>query len=279
MVRDPKSLSSFIFLVAWMSLCSCERCEIGSPDSRETAKFPTEKIIDTTFISAFVKDSIKIDISLPKGYNEEEKSYPVIYMTDGYWRRADHDTIHLMSDRHEIPDVIVVGVGYPDDYNFDSTRVRDLIKNSGSLFECIKSEVLPYVEGKFRADTANRTLWGASYGGYFLVYAFTEHVRQGRLFKNYIGASAALVPPYQHVDLLENERALWESTKSLPVNLYLTVGGNETTFFRDSYTALVNAIESHHYSGLRFEHEIIPGTDHYTVWRPTLLKGLRTFLN
>ncbi|MEJ2614465.1 MAG: hypothetical protein P8Z35_05880, partial [Ignavibacteriaceae bacterium] len=57
-------------------------------------QYPTQKIMDTTFVSKYVNDSIKVDVSLPAGYNiDPNKYYHVLYMTDGYWRRTEHDTI------------------------------------------------------------------------------------------------------------------------------------------------------------------------------------------
>ena len=270
-------IPSFIFFT-WLNINSCAPTNDNATGMNEKNK--TSKIIDTVFVSKFVSDSIKIDVSLPNDYNEnQDKKYPVLYMTDGYWRRTEHDTIHRMSMNREIPEVIVVGIGYPEDYDFNSIRIRDLIVNADKLLSCIKEEVIPFVENKFRADPDNRTLWGSSYGGFFLVYAFTEHFRQGMLFKNYIGASAALNPRYKHTDLIRNEKIMRETNKILPVYLYLTVGGNEDKFFIDSYNAIVKAVSSHSYKDFRFYHEIIPGTDHYTVWKPTLLNGLKKFLN
>jgi predicted alpha/beta superfamily hydrolase len=243
-------------------------------------QIPVEKIIDTTFISKFVGDSIKIDVSLPASYNYTPGSfYPVVYMTDGYWRTTEHDSIHQMSDNKEIPEVIVVGIGYPADYKFDSIRVRDLVINSSKFIQCLKEEVMSFVENKYRVDKRNRTLWGSSYGGHFLIYAFTEHVKQGGLFKNYICASAALNPPYPHVNLLDNEKLLWESCKELPINLYETVGGLEVSDFINSFNTIVNAINAHSYKNFHFEYEVIPNTNHFTVWWPTLYKGLKMFLN
>ena len=271
-------LIPFFVLMTWLNINSCTNKNSVAPEADNGNL--TTKIIDTTFVSKFVNDSIKIDISLPNDYNDNpDKKYQVVYMTDGYWRRAEHDTIHQMSKNKEMPEVIVVGIGYPDDYDFNNIRVRDLIINADKFIACINDEVIPYVEKNYRADSTGRTLWGASYGGYFLVYAFTEHFKKGMLFKNYIGASAALSPPYKHVDLIQNEKLMWANNKELPVKLYLTVGGNETGFFIDSYNSIVNAIKSHVYKNFHFECEIIPGTDHYTVWKPTLLNGLKKFLN
>ncbi len=275
-------MKPFRTIVVLLSVCilSGNSCgKKGVEPSDEDIK-PTLTILDTTFVSQFINDSVKVDVSLPSTYNTDpHKYYPVVYMTDGYWRRAEHDTIHEMGDHGEIPQVIVVGIGYPDDYNFNVIRVRDLIVNSPGLLSCIRSEVIPYIERNYRADSSNRTLWGSSYGGHFLFYAFTEHEKRGRLFRNYIGASAALDPPYSHVNLIQNENILWESTKDLPVKLYMTVGGNESPSFIGSYNSIVAAVASHPYTSFRFEREIIPGTDHYTVWKPTLLNGLKMFLN
>ncbi len=276
--------SGFSFFISFIMLlfysCSNHLNGKAAMNDMTDSQYPTEKIIDTTFVSEFVNDSMKIDVSLPAGYNKNPgKFYHIVYMTDGYWRRAEHDTIHQMSDNKIIPEVIVVGIGYPDDYNFNKIRIRDLIKNADKLFSCIKKEVIPYVENKYRVDTTNRTLWGSSYGGYFLIYSLTEHFKQGELFKNYICASPALNPPYKHANLIKNEEDMWENHKKLPVNLYLTVGGNEEKRFLDSYDGIVKAFSSHNYNDFYFEHEIIPGKNHFTVWEPTLLKGLKKFLN
>ena len=186
-------ISSFL-IVTFMSINPGIKNIFHSPVTGTDNKIqlPVEKIIDTTFVSKFVGDSIKIDISLPASYyNTPGKYYPVVYMTDGYWRTArTSDSIHQMSDRKEIPEVIVVGIGYPADYKFDSIRVRDLVIKSAFFFRCIKRRkvclMLKISTGSIRATD---TLWGASYGGHFLIYAFTEHIKQGKLFKNYICAT------------------------------------------------------------------------------------------
>jgi predicted alpha/beta superfamily hydrolase len=200
-------------------------------------------------------------------------------LTDGYWRRDSHETIHEMSQDKKIPEVIIVGIGYPDGYDFNSIRVRDLVMQPGSFLSCIKKEIVPFVEKEYRADSTHRTLWGSSFGGHFLIYAFTEHINAGRLFTNYICASAVLNPRFDHVDLLKNEQALWDTSRELPVNLYLTVGELEDSSLRKSFTAIADAIYSHDYKGLRFEYEVIPEKDHMTVAVPSLLRGLVLFLH
>jgi len=260
-----------------MSLTDLSRKDLV--EARTDGKPGYSEMISKSFYSSFINDTVKLDISLPLNYSKDKgKKYKTVFLTDGYWRKADHDTIHKMSNCSEIHEVIVVGIGYPDNYNFNQIRVRDLIINADNFLSCIKYEIIPYIDSTYRADAEFRTLWGSSYGGYFLIYAFTEHEDAGRLFTNYICASAALDPPYQHIDLLKNEENLYSKTKKLPLNLYITAGGNETESFIGSYNQITNRLSSRNYKDLSFEYEIIPNTDHHTVWKPALIKGLKIFL-
>lgn len=272
------SVSFILFIIIGFSYGSSEENPEENLSPEET-KSGCSEMISKFFYSPFINDTIKLDISLPLNYlTDADKKYKVIFLTDGYWRKEDYDTIHKMSNSNEIPEAIVVGIGYPDNHNFNQIRIRDLIINAYNFLCSIKYEVIPFIESNFRADSSFRTLWGSSYGGYFLIYAFTEHQDAGELFTNYICASPALYPPYTHIDLLENEERLYSKTMEIPVNLYVTVGENETESFIDSYNRITDRISSRNYKDLVFEYEIIPNTDHYSVWKPTLIKGLKKFL-
>jgi len=280
MVRTVPCLFCII-LVLWIDgvIHAEGTADSARTDSRQK-DFPVLSILPTTFFSRFVGDSIRLDISLPAGYDvDTTKAYRILYLTDGHWRRNSHETIHGMSGDEKIPAVIIVGIGYPDGYDCNAIRVRDLVMQPGNFLSCIKNEVIPFVEKKFCADSAHRTLWGSPFGGHFLIYAFTEHVNAGRLFTNYICASAVLNPQFDHVDLLVNEQALWETSRELPVNLYMTVGELEDRSLQKSFTAIAGAIDDHGYEGLRFIYEVIPKKDHMTVAVPSLLRGLVLFLN
>jgi predicted alpha/beta superfamily hydrolase len=271
----------FIVLVLWINCVASAECTTDSSrTTRQQNNFPVLTILPTTFFSTSIGDSIRLDISLPASYYADTtKLYRVVYLTDGYWRRDSHETIHEMSQDNKIPEVIIIGIGYPDGYDFNAIRVRDLVQHPEHLLSCIKKEVIPFVERTFRADSTHRTLWGSSFGGHFLIFAFTQHLKAGKLFTNYICASAVLDPRFDHVDLLKEEQLLWETTKELPVNLYMTVGELEDSPLLKSYTTIADAIYSHDYRGLRFVYEVIPEKDHMTVAVPSLLRGLVLFLH
>lgn len=275
-----KTFTKPFFLIVFFSL-NFSACESKSNfiEDKMNAKENSHsaKINDTTLFSPVIGDSIKLEISLPYKY-KKEKSYPVIYMTDGYWRREEHDSIHNLGFLGKLPKVIVAAIGYPDGYDYGEIRKRDLIVHSDRFLKCIKDEIIPYVENKYKILPEERTLWGSSFGGHFLIYAFTQHINSGELFKNYICASPALNPEMEHSDLIANEQKLWESTQNLPLNLYIAVGGDETEFFLDSYKNIVGALKMHPYKNFLFKYEIIPGTHHHSVWKPALFNGLKLFL-
>ncbi len=77
------------------------------------------------FHSKNIDDNLKIDITYLNG-SEKLTDVPVIYITDGYWRRFDYKYIHYLTKKKVIPPVIVVGIGYPKNYDYEKTRTRDL---------------------------------------------------------------------------------------------------------------------------------------------------------
>ncbi|MMZ59173.1 putative esterase [compost metagenome] len=228
--------------------------------------------------SKYVNDEIIIDITLPQEYDKNKK-YPVLYMTDGYWRRDEHAKIHKLSEDHEIEPVIIVGIGYPDDYDAMKIRERDLVNRADLFLSFIVDELIPFIDENYPNDTSNRTLWGASHGGNFVTYSLLQYEDVTKdIFRSYIINSPTVWAITNGKTDFEWEESLYEKTKSLPVRVYFTVGGIEEQQFIDNYHKMVDQITSRNYEGLEFTHEVIPDKDHYTVWEPALMKGVRMFL-
>ena len=234
--------------------------------------------------SGIVNDNFMIDISLPENYNENENErYPVLYMTDGNWRRGQHKPIHEMTNTENVEEMIVVGISYPDDYNPDSIRVRDLITSADKFLGFILHELIPYIDKNYRTITTDRTLWGSSFGGYFAMYVLFHACDTTKdVFKNYIVASPAAFRTTKFNDkdmnLFDYERIMFEKTNELKENLYITVGGVETQYFKDSFNNLVRVLKERNYKDFYFKSYIDPGKDHYTVWEPALYTGIKLFL-
>lgn len=219
---------------------------------------------------------LQIDISyLPESKNL--KNLQLVYVTDGQWRRMDHKYIHYLTYKKVIPPVIVVGIGYPEKYNAHRARYTDLLVKPGDLLKAIKQEIIPVVEGIISGDPQKRIIFGASYGGHFIVYAFLkDSLEQEATFWGYICSS-----PY----LLRQGSKVLELARNLPASqrvrshLYLAYGELES---RNDYhtpnNTFIKILKSKKLTDFHFYHHIYPNSDHFTNTRLTLIDGLRLFL-
>jgi predicted alpha/beta superfamily hydrolase len=270
-------------LVLLTILCSlsCVAQDTTAPDSephRESSMF--------TFgmYSTAVKDTMAIDVTLPEGYDTDSTvRYPVLYLTDGYWRRGQHQPIHDMARNENVKELIIVGIGCPDNYDSNVVPVRDLINNPGLFLDFILSRLIPTIDKDYRTN-GKRTLWGSSYGGYFAMYTlFRYSVDTKGVFQHNIVARPAALETTDFggvpTDLFGFEQNLASSTHDLNVCLYVTVGGNEDAYrFLNLFKRLVDSLSSRQYDSFVFKSFIDPGKDHYTVCEPTLYEGVRLFL-
>lgn len=158
----------------------------GSMDER----YLTSKETNSTYI---------IEIYLPPTYTDTQRKYPLLVLTDAsFMMGIAETTFNLMTAFQEIPDVIVVGIGYPASSTLDwvRNRFRDMLPThvegydpSGSadkFIAFIKKELFPYIENNYRVDTTDRCFFGHSFGGLLGSYILIE---QSSLFNRYILAS------------------------------------------------------------------------------------------
>ena len=267
---------SFVLCVVVSFFCS-HQTEPG-------AESENDAMISVSMYSSTVKDTMVIDVSFPGSYKADLTTrYPVLYLTDGYWRRGQHGPIHSMAKTENVREMIIVGIGYPSSHDPNSIRVRDLIRNPDRFLDFILHELIPYVDKEFRT-TNEQTLWGSSYGGFFAMFTLFRYAEKTKgAFQNYVVVSpAALETAYydgSETNLFDFERMLSAKTTDLNLGLYVTVGGNEDPDrFLNPFRQLVSALESRHYNGFFMKSFIDPGKDHYTVWEPTLYEGVRMFL-
>ncbi len=218
----------------------------------------------------------QIDISyLPE--SQSFKNLPVIYVTDGQWRRMDHKYVHYLTYKKIIPPVIVSAIGYPEKYNADRVRMADLMGRPEDFFKAIKEEVIPLVEERFSTDSKQRFLFGASAGGYFTAYTFLKNAFEAdHTFKGYIGASPYL-PSGSKV--IEMAKKLVAKKRELNASLYLAYGAEESvTYYHTPNNELYKTLENKNLKNFFFNHYVYPESDHFDTTRLTLIDGLRLFL-
>ena len=105
----------------------------------------------------------------------------MIYLLDADWYHDGSSTMigdggvagiaSALSEGGRIPKVIVIGIGYVK----KNQRGRDLLWAHEKFYAFLTEELVPFVDGEYRTDTAApRTLVGHSDGGYFALYAFFQ---------------------------------------------------------------------------------------------------------
>lgn len=234
----------------------------------------------TTIYSNIIPGAFVIDVCLPDDY-DPSIAYPVVYLTDCYWRRENYGEIKELYESDKTREFILIGIGYPDNYDFDTIRVRELINDPDTFLSLIVNGIMPYVEENYKVDEADRTFCGASYGGYFMVYSLfqTDQITKD-LFKNYVLASPTFFKRSYGQYLADYEEKYWNrGNRELKMNVYMTVGADEdeASFVRP-FEKFVKRLEKRGYEGLNLTSKVYEGKEHYTVWVPSLLEGLEMFL-
>ena len=243
--------------------------------------------------SHIVGDQFKICIALPQNYPDTKKHYPVIYLPDAnIFFGLVTETARLLQFGQEIPECIIVGIGYPDDAQHLTLRHRDLLpaycevttQDGGTApggaehflaFLC--QELIPYLQHRYRIDAEDMVLAGDSLGGLFALYTVFH---QPALFKRYIIGSPSLYSG--NAMMFEHEATYAATHADLPVTLFLSVGALEA-IFEPGFAAMVSNVAkltelltSRKYPGLKLTSHIFDNETHLSVIPATMSRGLRT---
>lgn len=149
--------------------------------------------------SEILGDDRQINVWLPPDYSQSEATYTVLYLLDG---ALDQDFHHIAglaqlgSLSWTYGPLIVVGVETKDRRAELTPKASDLrylqaFPQSGDaerFRRFLEIEVLPFVEGRFRAGP-RRALMGESLGGLFVVDTLLD---QPSLFHDYVAVSPSL---------------------------------------------------------------------------------------
>jgi predicted alpha/beta superfamily hydrolase len=227
-------------------------------------------------------------VGLPASYEEEpERRYPVLYLCDGYW---DFNLVtglqgNLVYDR-AIPEIIVVGIGYPGerpDYSrlrrWDLTPVPATYQGANydgpsghaqEFLSVIENEIIPLVEHEYRGDPSYRALAGSSLGGLFTLYAMLA--RPG-LFAAYVAPS----PAAQWADdwLLGFEEEFHRGGQPLGARLFMTYSENEPATIMGGIKRFDARLRERSYPGLAYEFRMVEGEGHSSTKAEGYNRGLR----
>ncbi len=259
--------------------------------------------------SRHVDQEFELSVALPLSYAGSEKRYPVLYTLDanGMFGLVT-ETVRLMQLGRELPQLIVVGIGYPvgghvghvlalrtRDYTpteseMLSERTREEISIPGlpdeipsggaaAFLSFIREELVPFVDATYRTDPSDRALVGDSLGGLFGLYTlFHEPDSFGR----YVVGSPSIW--WDGAVTYKYESALAGQTSALPAKVFMSVGSLEepgpTDESRDARMVtnvrrLEKLLAERRYDGLELTTHVFDGETHLSVIPATVSRGLR----
>jgi predicted alpha/beta superfamily hydrolase len=221
-----------------------------------------------------------LQISLPGGYANSSKKYPVVYVMDSQW---DFPLITALYGQQYydgfIPELIIVGITWGGDHpNPDSLRARDYtpttaqgMQQSGGadkFLAVIKNEVFPLIESNYKVDTSDRTLMGCSLGGLFSMYTLFTHAE---MFNRYIAASPAFM--WDNGVLYKYEEKYHANASNPSAKLFMCVGGVEMSV--PGFEKLTSFLNERHYSNLQIESKVLENTGHSGTKGEGYARGLQ----
>jgi len=241
--------------------------------------FTTE---DRRLFSNLLGREYQLSVRLPGSYDPSQQ-YPVLYLLDSnaFFGIA---TFTLFLDH--VPDMIVVGIGYDvrsmeewlqlRELDFKIPEVKDAPPDSHAdrFLAALKQEIIPFVETNYPVIPTERSIYGFSSSGFFVLYTLCQ---EPNLFRRYLSGSGDLDLFYPY--MITHDQKLVSREKINPIDLYLSVGGLEDGSLQSSLSSfkeLVNAIKAKNYPGIQLIPEIYE-SEKYDIGGAVLtyINGLR----
>lgn len=231
-----------------------------------------------------IGQAYQIFVQLPYKYSESETVYPVLYLLDGdQFFGMVTDTVRLLQHARELPDLVIVGIGYGTDTSDHFVeRMRDYAPSSieqfpyaggaESFLRFLIEAVIPLINTTYRTNPTHNTLVGASISGLFALYAMLQ---QSSPFSQFIASSPSISWDNHLIQQMEGNYAT--QADDLSANLFLSVGGTEEMV--DELYAFADTLASRPYTGLTVHTATLPDETHFSVQPAAFTRGLRTIFS
>jgi hypothetical protein len=254
--------------------------------------------------SDVLQRDLQLFIKLPWTYEHSEQVYPVLYCTDANRSFQLYSTTSLIFETPGPPtsEILIVGIGY----RLDSDRLKALVQwavwrtldltpihraeinhwwedrlspllggetvkvhtgGSQDFLTCIRHEIIPYIEMRYRVSSADRGLAGYSDGGLFTLYAL---FRAPGLFQRYFAGSPSM---WEQLFLEEVDYA--STHTDLPGKLLITAGMNELELL-ENLNIFLNHLRSRKYPRLELLTRFFEDEGHSSAYPASVSRALST---
>lgn len=231
-------------------------------------------------------------VALPRSYPDTTEQYPVLYTLDANGQFGTvTETARLLRFQELVPELVIVGVGYPVGHYLDAVgkRALDLTISVDRSFQLrppfpqpegtggapaflgfLIEELIPLIERRYRVESEGRALIGHSFGGLFVTYALL-HARGA--FTRFVAGSPALW--WDDRIIFDEERKLSSSTGELDAKAYFSIGLLEPAGQVDDLRRWIVLLEERRYRGLEWSAHFFEDETHDSVVPATISRGLR----
>lgn len=246
--------------------------------------------------SSALDKEFRLSIYLPPNYEDSDDSYPVVYFLDAYlWGAIFPEIARTLNFAGELPELVLVGIeadidgptGWISQRNInlipimgnDTDQIKDNPGGDG-FYRFIREELIPYMEGTFRASPDGRTLAGSSLGGLFVLYALFNYQHD---FENFLVFSPGLT--WNDGSIFNIEETYAKNNQDLRARLFLAVGSEEDDTpinklnpergFITNLQKLNDILGKREYEHLDMKMEILDGESHTSMCSPAFQRGLK----
>ncbi len=287
MYRKIFLLSAFALIVTGCETISTEENKPAIINAQRGQGLPFEVIGSQVWDIAdpLSKRTYQIYVSLPSSYTRnEDRKYPTLYVTDANYA---FPIINQLRRRvNGLEDFILIGLSYNKGEDGGLSRRRDYTPTTkGAIdappkaiyggakhyMEYIKSEIIPFVEKKYRSDPARRVYAGHSYGGLF---GANVMLNDPSLFSGYILGSPSLW--YDSRYTFKREEEYSKNNTDLNANVFMFIGEYEQAGLGDPkdpnrYNMVTDTNDfekiliERKYPSLKIKSEVLNDEDHNTI--------------
>jgi len=186
--------------------------------------------------SGILDHGLHVIVGLPDGYDANAgATYPAVYLLDGgelYPMLAAY--YRYLRWGKEVPDLVLIGISYgSSDFESGNRRSHDYTAPSAQrefwggaedFLDFLGTELIPFIEERYRTDPAKRVLFGQSLGGQFVLYTAQT---DARIFWGHIASNPAL---HRNLEYFLDRRPVTGASRS---RLFVGAGSEDETQFRD----------------------------------------------
>lgn len=226
---------------------------------------PVQQPLSSRVVSQSIKSgktgaTYNVEVFVPASYEANSDQYPTIYALDG------DATFNLSQTRFSNfrsileksgTKAILVGIGgtarRQEDYN---------LPGAIAYHEFLTSELIPFIEARYRADPKKRMLSGLSTSGNLAATALFLEGAKELVFSYFLSSEAAFWQQLQDVEALEQKMFDSLAGRPLPATLILAQCSDERSCNTKYVHAMYTRMAARNYAGLNLIETYFPANGH-----------------